>query len=257
VLGLPWVLALLGRGAALPPLAVYGAWWVAGLCLALRPVLIRRPGEDTPASDDGARRVELSLRKNGIMDYWTRDVAGLHAVYDSTGKCVQLIDQAFACADSGPGMQYPELQNRGPKQGYHYRAMTIDASGHPYVDPASPLPQALNCPKEPCTNLSRFGFTGSPADYGADGTLTIVVDETGTIWDNDYEFKAPVLDRRLVVPGKKGRGWLKMGEELRYGSDKWFQALWQECLFAALVIAGVFYIIFKQIQFRGGGERPQ
>ncbi len=118
---------------------------------------------------------------NGVRDYWTADVAGLHALLAPAGpgrvEMMKLIDASMARADGGrPGAV--------PIAGYLYRAMESDGSGrHP----------------------ARFGFCAYPAEYGRTGRATFIVSESGTVYRSDTRGN-PVL-RWPADPAREG--WAK------------------------------------------------
>jgi hypothetical protein len=95
---------------------------------------------------------------NGVKDYWTRDVAGLHSL-GGPAKPIQLIDPTIAGADGAhPGK---------PHHGYYLKALEASADRSP----------------------SSFGFCAYPADYDRTGRWTFVVNEAGKIYRVDTEGK--------------------------------------------------------------------
>jgi hypothetical protein len=150
------------------------------------------------------------IDKNGVADYWTRDIAGFYAVHNE-GKPVALIDKAFARADATPAMNYLVLEG-GPvaKQGYFFKAIKTDPDGKPYVKPDSLPPKAENAPDGPSTNSSRFAFCAYPDKYGVDGKLTFIVCEDGVVWQKDLGADAKGVDA-WPNPDKEGSGWVQFG----------------------------------------------
>jgi hypothetical protein len=128
----------------------------------------------------------MDIDRNGIADYWTRDIAAFYAAHDASGQAVKLIDGAFARADAAPARAYPELGKESmPKQGYFFKALTTDVDGKPLADPASVVPAAGNLAPVPSTHPSRFAFCAYPARYRKDGRLTFIVNEEGVVWQKD------------------------------------------------------------------------
>lgn len=145
--------------------------------------------------------------RNGVADYWTRDVAGFYAVHGEDGKMLNRIDKSFARSDTSPGAAYPEVAgDPTPKQGYFSQAMRIDEDGAEYVDAHAPPPRAGNAPAGPCTNATRFGFTSYPNVYGMYETLVFFVGQDGVVWMRDLGASIPVLDRKGAAP-EKSQDW--------------------------------------------------
>lgn len=150
--------------------------------------------------------------RNGLADYWTRDVAGFHCVHDVNGKAVMLIDLAFARADKAPAMAYRELGGvTSAKLGFFFRAMTKDQDGMPYLQAGLPTPKARNAPSGVCTNQNRFGFVNFPQVYNSNGILMFMVNEDGVVWQKDTGSAAPVLDRSTAAPPGSDSTWAQFG----------------------------------------------
>ena len=163
--------------------------------------------------------------RNGIQDYWTRDVAGLHALHDAQGRPIAMLDVEFARSDSAPGRAYAELGGvcsprkswapgawHGSCRSSFVRSMLVDPAGRPYVDNTLPPPKAGNAPSGSCTNLTRFAFTQFPAVYLDGGfVLVFVVREDGVVWMKDLGVVSPVLDWRVAAPENDASGWSQYG----------------------------------------------
>ncbi|MBI3857825.1 MAG: hypothetical protein HY293_19260, partial [Planctomycetes bacterium] len=67
---------------------------------------------------------------NGVADYWTRDVAGLHSLKDRSGQAIFLLDPATAAADPDGAVRYNLAP--APKNGYFYKMMVSDPDGEVY-----------------------------------------------------------------------------------------------------------------------------
>jgi general secretion pathway protein G len=139
---------------------------------------------------------------NHVNDFWTADVAGLYSCKDSNGQSIKLIEVSVALADAAPlekgaaGGKIPALADFGvpaPKAGYWFRAMekANDAQPGELLRVDTDLPGVLKMGK--VHNLSRFGFCAYPAEYGASGLQTFIVNENNTIFCKDTQGE-PVLE---------------------------------------------------------------
>jgi prepilin-type N-terminal cleavage/methylation domain-containing protein len=175
------------------------------------------------------------IDKNGVADYWAKDVAGFYGVCDASLKCVALIDLAFAQADIGSGTQAaPALafaykigsstggaMMLGPKQGYLFKAVTKDQNNADYCDAtitqvssAVPLGGIAGL-----TNSARFGFSSVPKVYNSDGVLSFVVGEDGVVWQKDvapigaatYPDMTNILIRQNGPPPGTDTTWAQFG----------------------------------------------
>jgi hypothetical protein len=109
---------------------------------------------------------------NGINDFWTGDVAGLHSLGAPVGpgrsESIRLIPPEIARADAAhPGAV--------PHHGYFFVAMQTDENGIPYRQVTDPRPGV-----KPERNLSKFAFCAYPAEYGRTGRFTFIIDEGNT-----------------------------------------------------------------------------
>ena len=141
---------------------------------------VRNAQETFKASDSDA---------NGAADYWTRDVAGLHALKDRSGQAIFLLDPATAAADPDGAPRYN--LSLAPKNGYFYKMMVSDPDGEVYqkVDGK--------------TNKAKYGVVAWPAVYGATGKFTFITSEAGKTWKKDTEGK-PVDKWPGKDPAKEG-----------------------------------------------------
>jgi hypothetical protein len=141
---------------------------------------VRNAQETFKASDSDA---------NGAADYWTRDVAGLHALKDRSGQAIFLLDPATAAADPDGAPRYN--LSLAPKNGYFYKMMVSDPDGEVYqkVDGK--------------TNKAKYGVVAWPAVYGATGKFTFITSEAGKTWKKDTEGK-PVDKWPGKDPSKEG-----------------------------------------------------
>jgi type IV pilus assembly protein PilA len=175
------------------------------------------------------------IDKNGVADYWAKDVAGFYGVCDASLKCVALIDLAFAQADLGTGtpaapafaFTYKIGSStgttllKGPKQGYLFKAVTTDQNAANYCDATiTQLSQAVPLGGVAgLTNSARFGFTSIPKVYNSDGILSFVVGEDGVVWQKDvapagaatYPDTTNLLNRQAGPPPGTDTTWAQFG----------------------------------------------
>lgn len=108
---------------------------------------------------------------NGVADYWTRDVAGLHSLKDRSGQAIQLVDPQTALADPEGAPRYG--LTTAAKNGYFYRMMVTDQDGEAYQK------------DDGKTNKTRYGVVAWPAAAGATGRFTFITNESGKTWKKD------------------------------------------------------------------------
>ncbi len=136
--------------------------------------------------------------RNGMADYWVRDLRGMHAIPAPDGKAVAVVDRDAALADRCPAFAYgPPLNVSVPDQGYYVQAIVSDQDGMPYVDASLPPPD-FGPAAASCSNRNRFGFSAFPEKYGRDGIFVYVVTEDGVIWEKDDGKGSRVLERARV-----------------------------------------------------------
>jgi hypothetical protein len=160
-----------------PPGGIAGNEMIAELSLQFI-----RNAEDTFKNSDSDA--------NGVADFWTRDVAGLHALKDRSGQAIFLLDAATAAADPEGAERYKLTP--APKNGYFYKMMVSDPDGGVYQK------------DDGKTNKNGYGVCAYPAVPGASGRFTFITNETGKTWKKDTQGK-PVLK----WPGKDpaAEGW--------------------------------------------------
>lgn len=112
---------------------------------------------------------------NGVADYWTRDVAGLHFLKDRSGQAIFLIDPATAAADPDGAARYG--LTAAPKNGYFFKMMVSDQEGGVYQK------------DDGKTNKARYGVCAYPAAPGATGRFTFITNESGKTWKKDTQGK--------------------------------------------------------------------
>lgn len=119
--------------------------------------------------------------ENGFRDFWTGDVSGLY----HHGK---LLERPIAWVDAKP--LFPVAPQPARQWGYLVIAMDRTDSSDPpseyrlITDPAS---GRVHHP-------SKFGFCAYPLEYGVDGMLTLIIDESTHVFSSDTQGK-PVLRR--------------------------------------------------------------
>jgi hypothetical protein len=126
---------------------------------------------------------------NGVADYWTRDVAGLHSLKDRSGQAIFLLDPATAAADPDGAARYGLAP--APKNGYFYKMMVSDPDGEVYQK------------DDGKTNKTKYGVVAWPAVHGATGRFTFISNESGKTWKKDTEGK-PVDKWPGKDPAKEG-----------------------------------------------------
>ncbi len=122
---------------------------------------------------------------NDIQDFWTGDVAGLYCIGRDRSQSIKLIELSAAGADSAPLTgAYPvpidAFIPSGPKAGYWYWAMRLDAS------------------PQPTHHLSRFAFLSYP-DSRASGRTAFILNEEMTLYRRNVDELVRRTDR--VSPG--------------------------------------------------------
>ena len=105
------------------------------------------------------------LDRNGRLDFWTADIAGLGAA----------LPKAMAAADAATRSPAGSLW---PKDGYLLRALTTDRSGNPYGQDSDGSGRLVH-------NFASFGAAAYPADYGASGRHTFIINQEGYIFRRD------------------------------------------------------------------------
>jgi hypothetical protein len=132
--------------------------------------------------------------RNGAADFWTRDVAGLYALKDSSGQAIFLLDPPTAQADPEGAARHGLAL--APKNGYFYRMMVTDPDGEVYQKDDDKDGSAF-------THASRYGVAATPAQYGATGRFTFITNETGKAWKKDTQGK-PVAKWPGKDPAQEG-----------------------------------------------------
>lgn len=183
------LIVLVAAVAALPVVAIVAAIAIPGL-LASRRLANERIAQASLLTLCSA---EIDFRANdrdgnGVNDFWTGDVAGLHGLASpDSGSRLALIEWSVAQADAAPVLgsvpadrraAYPALAV--PKNGYLFRAMKEDESGEPYGRDTGGTPRI-----GPYFNLAGFGFCAYPEKYPSTGRLTFIVNEGAVVWMKD------------------------------------------------------------------------
>ncbi|HEX7902222.1 MAG TPA: hypothetical protein VF950_30965 [Planctomycetota bacterium] len=110
--------------------------------------------------------------KNGVQDFWTKDVAGLYGFIPAGERePLQLISVELAKAD-------PSHPGAIPFAGYWHEAMDQDEDGKPY--------------RQGDRNPSRFGFRARPGDPST-GRNAFYINDGNTIFQRSTEF--PLVTR--------------------------------------------------------------
>jgi HEAT repeat protein len=117
-------------------------------------------------------------------EYWVQDVSCLYRLTPQ-GRTLQLISRGTALADAAPlpaAEMWPAIAPESGDREPMYRVLALGEGqrSHP----------------------TRFAFTAFPAKYGADGRLTLYVDESGVVWVQDLAGKPAAA--RLADPASAG-----------------------------------------------------
>jgi len=182
-----------------------GAAYVGVVAAIAIPAFMRMQSHGAPGGIAGNEMIaEVSLQfirnaeetfknsdsdANNVADFWTRDVAGLHALKDRSGQAIFLLDPATAAADAEGAARYG--LSPAPKNGYFYKMMVSDPDGGVYQK------------DDGKTNKAAYGVCAYPAVAGATGRFTFITSEAGKTWKKDTEGK-PVDKWPGKDPSKDG-----------------------------------------------------
>jgi hypothetical protein len=176
-----WVLLII---IAALSLAGWGSWTL------LRPVRVDHGGRwSTPYTLKTLATAEVDFRlndrdKNGKLDYWREDVAGLFGLVPKGGQePIKLIEVSVAGADDRPVVNISNYVGRSPKAGYWFRTIR-------HANEESPNP-------------NRFAFCAYPAEYGKTGEFVFIVDEEIAIFKKDLH-RAGGIEIYPLDPIKEG-----------------------------------------------------
>ena len=121
---------------------------------------------------------------NGVKDYYTFDVAGLHYHTNMLGNKLQYIDIKFAKAD--PSVTNWDANAKcEPMNGYYFKAMVRGGDGANYnknlaVRAVGPIKVGT-----PIANPDRYGFCAYPAEDGKTGGMKFIVNQGGVRYQKD------------------------------------------------------------------------
>ncbi|GEM_PF-662427 len=137
---------------------------------------------------------------NGVQDYWTRDVAGLFCI-DNTSigpiavTPIKLIEVSIALADgfaaSGTlsngnyGTPVSAYGPRSPKAGYWYGRLLADAQLTAQGEDGS-YAQNTDGTGDLVHHLSRFAVGCAPNSYGSDGKYGFILNQGNTMFKRDF-----------------------------------------------------------------------
>lgn len=133
--------------------------------------------------------------QNLVNDFWTKDVAGLYAIYPAStpGSSIKLIDPGLAGADATPGGGAPfstpryaapdisTLAARSHKSGHWFFALDSDLSSGgagDYQQATDDQPANLH------HNMSGYAFGAYPESTGF-GKYLFVMNETAVVYRRD------------------------------------------------------------------------
>jgi len=120
------------------------------------------------------RRTDLN--RNGVKDYWTGNVRGLHALRQEDGTAIALIPRAVARADYAADRG--GRSDRRSFHGYYLAAFRRTPTGDRYQRDPDGDGRASE-------HRSKYAFMAFPAAYGEPGTKAFIVNQTGSIWRVD------------------------------------------------------------------------
>jgi len=158
------------------------ATWIVGIVVVVLIAAIAVPGllsSQRASNERGANALLKTLAsaeadfkgndrdKNGVQDFWTKDVAGLFDLVPAGDtEPIQLISPDLAKAD-------PTRPGSVPMPGYWFQAMDKDEEGKDY--------------RQGDRHPSKFGFRGYPVDRST-GRNVFYVNEGNTIFKRSTEF---------------------------------------------------------------------
>lgn len=133
--------------------------------------------------------------QNLVNDFWTKDVAGLYAIYpvSTPSSPIKLIDPTVAAADATPGGGSPfstpryaasdisSFAVRSHKSGHWFFALDNDLSSGTTVDYQQPTDDQ---PANLHHNLSGYAFGAYPESTSF-GKYLFVMNETGVVYRRD------------------------------------------------------------------------
>lgn len=139
------------------------------------------------------------LDRNGVGDYWTGDVAGLYCI-TVEGRPIALIDRRLAAADvyrysDGGGTYAGDVRGgavyapstigaRRELNGYWFQLLVEDEQGNSYAQDTDG--------RGACHNSGQFGFGAVPAEWGATGEFTFIINNIGAVYRRDRGWIASV-----------------------------------------------------------------
>jgi hypothetical protein len=114
---------------------------------------------------------------NGLNDFWTGDVAGLHSMKPSgTGSEIRLVERKVAEADARPLI--PLVPMPIPMDGYYFVALEMDNS----VNPPEAYGQETDKNSGKVHHLKKFAFLAYPAEPGESGKYMFIINENNTVY---------------------------------------------------------------------------
>ena len=151
---------------------------------------------------------------NRVNDYWSADVSGLYRITiplgRGKGEAIRLIERLGATADAHPVISLEKAGQLQSAEGLHASGFVAlgkpsPKAGYWFAAVKSYEDEQGNVKKYNTgngRNLSRFGITAYPAEYGKTGKRTFVVNEGNTVFWKDTNGAAPkVISFDLVKAG--------------------------------------------------------
>jgi hypothetical protein len=170
LVGLVLLIGTAGAGAFL--------WWIPRSRAALRERNERKAVDvlASLSSAEGGFRAN-DRDGNGVLDFWTGDVAGLHQFH--------LIDRAVAEADVRPLTAL--VPQPIPKDGYFFRALEFDDS----VAPPEPYRQETDKKSGKVHHSWKFGYVAYPSEPGVTGNQILIINENCTVFRHRASIPVP------------------------------------------------------------------
>lgn len=164
-------------------IAIIAAIAIPGIIAAMRTANER----NASASLKGITAVQVTFKSsdsdmNGVNDYWTADIAGLHWIRPTGASTpIGMIELPMALADGNvnavaiqnAGNSVPATHLSSPKSSYWFQAQ-LD------YNPSGATETAYGT-----QNVDRFSFIAYPNSYGTSGKLVFIVSEGGAMYKRD------------------------------------------------------------------------
>jgi hypothetical protein len=141
-----------------------------------RKIALRSNEQAADVAISDLREIERVFKEqdkdgNGVNDFWTGDVSGLHTF--------GLLDRAVAEADVAP--LSPLVSKPVPYHGYYFMALEGD-DGHVNTDFSNKMDTGGNVQMGKVHHLNRYSFCAFPEIQGVTGRRIYIVNENRTVF---------------------------------------------------------------------------